>query len=165
MAPEKGTGSLTKWEQEGKTMRKLENMAKDLDIAMWVPTQGNRESLAAELITADKMGGSMMKAHAAQVIISIARSLDDTKNQKATLAVIKNRSGMAGEVFNGIKFDNGTCTISCDEVIDFDSALSYDAYAKAVQEQQEDDFKKQALKVIRERAINQNGNPDNDFIY
>lgn len=165
LAPEKGTGSLTKWEQEGKTMRKLENMAKDLDIAMWVPTQGNRESLAAELITADKMGGSMMKAHAAQVIISIARSLDDTKNQKATLAVIKNRSGMAGEVFNGIKFDNGTCTISCDEVIDFDSALSYDAYAKAVQEQQEDDFKKQALKVIRERAINQNGNPDNEIIY
>ena len=125
LAPERGTGSLTKWEQEGKTMRKLENMARDMDIAIWVPTQGNRESLTVELITADKMGGSMMKAHAAQVIVSIARSLDDTKNQKATLAVIKNRSGMAGQVFNGIKFDNGTCTISCDEVIDFDDALSY----------------------------------------
>lgn len=159
LAPEKGTGSLIKWEQEGKTMRKLENMAKDLDIAIWVPTQGNRESLAAELITADKMGGSMMKAHAAQVIISIARSLEDTKNQKATLAVIKNRSGMAGTVFNGIKFDNGTCTISCDEVIDFDSALSYDAYATAVKEQKEDEFKKEALKAIRARKIENNEFP------
>lgn len=151
LAPERGTGSLTKWEQEGKTMRKLENMAKDMDIAIWVPTQGNRESLSSELITADKMGGSMMKAHAAQVIISIARSLDDTKNQKATLAIIKNRSGMAGEVFNGIKFNNGTCTISCDEVIDFDSALSYDAYAEAFKNQQEDEFRKQALKAISQR--------------
>ena len=162
LAPEKGTGSLTKWEQEGKTMRKLENMAKDLDIAIWVPTQGNRESLAAELITADKMGGSMMKAHAAQVIISIARSLEDTKNQKATLAVIKNRSGMAGTVFNGIKFNNGTCTISCDEVIDFDSALSYDAYAEAVKEQQEDEFKKKALNAIKERN-KQNSELNNEY--
>ena len=162
LAPEKGTGSLTKWEQEGKTMRKLENMAKDMDIAIWVPTQGNRESLAAELITADKMGGSMMKAHAAQVIISIARSLEDTKNQKATLAVIKNRSGMAGTVFNGIKFDNGTCTISCDEVIDFDSALSYDAYATAVKEQKEDEFKKEAMRAIMARKT-ENGEFPDDF--
>jgi hypothetical protein len=129
-------------------------MAKDLDIAIWVPTQGNRESLAAELITADKMGGSMMKAHAAQVIISIARSLDDTKNQKATLAVIKNRSGMAGEVFQGIKFNNGTCTISCDDVIDFDSALAYDEYATNFKEKQEDEFRKEALKAIQERNLN-----------
>ena len=164
LAPEKGTGSLSKWEQEGKTMRKLENMAKDMDIAIWVPTQGNRDSISSELITADKMGGSMMKAHAAQVIVSIARSLDDTKNQKATLAILKNRSGMAGEVFNGIKFNNGTCTISCDDVIDFDSALSYDIYAKAVEEKQEDDFRKQALKAIRERNIKENGNPDDELI-
>lgn len=165
LAPERGTGSLTKWEQEGKTMRKLENMAKEMDIAIWLPTQGNRESISSELITADKMGGSMMKAHAAQVIISIARSLDDTKNQKATLAILKNRSGMAGEVFNGIKFNNGTCTISCDEVIDFDSALSYEAYAEAVKEEQEDEFKKQALKAIRERNNLQNANQDEFSIY
>ena len=107
----------------------------------------------------------MMKAHAAQVIISIARSLDDTKNQKATLAILKNRSGMAGEVFNGIKFNNGTCTISCDEVIDFDSALSYEAYAEAVKEDQEDEFKKQALKAIRERNNLQNANQDEFSIY
>jgi hypothetical protein len=141
-------------------MRKLENMAKEMDIAIWLPTQGNRESISSELITADKMGGSMMKAHAAQVIISIARSLDDTKNQKATLAILKNRSGMAGEVFNGIKFNNGTCTISCDEVIDFDNALSYEAYAEAVKEEQEDEFKKQALRAIRERNNLQNANQD-----
>lgn len=163
LAPEKGTGSLSKWEQEGKTMRKLENMAKEMDIAIWLPTQGNRESISSELITADKMGGSMMKAHAAQVIISIARSLDDTKNQKATLAILKNRSGMAGEVFNGIKFNNGTCTISCDDVIDFDSALSYETYAKAVESQQEDEFRKKALKAIRERNLSENGNPDEIF--
>lgn len=162
LAPEKGTGSLSKWEQEGKTMRKLENMAKEMDIAIWLPTQGNRESISSELITADKMGGSMMKAHAAQVIISIARSLDDTKNQKATLAVLKNRSGMAGEVFNGIKFNNGTCTISCDEVIDFDSALSYETYAEAVKNQQEDEFRKQALRAIRDRNNSEMGT-NNEF--
>ena len=153
LAGEKGTGSDSEWVREGKTMRKFENMAKDLDIAIWIPSQGNRDSLTAELVTMDKVGGSLKKVQIAQVVISIARSLEDTNNQKATIAILKNRSGMAGTILNGIKFDNGTCTISCDEVVDFDSALAYDKYATEYKSKQEDDFRKEALKAIKQMKI------------
>ena len=126
---EKGTGNLQKWEQETKTMRKFETIAKELDIAIWLPTQGNRGSVTSELVTMDQGAGSFTKQQIAQVVVSIARSVDDIKNQKATLAVLKNRSGSAGIVLNGIKFNNGTCTISCDEMIPFDSVLGYNEYA------------------------------------
>jgi replicative DNA helicase len=166
---ERGTGSDSEWVREGKTMRKFENMAKDLDMAIWIPSQGNRESTTADLVTVDKLGGSIKKAQIAQVVISVARTLEDTKNQKATLSVLKNRSGSAGVTFSGIKFDNGTCTISCDETIDFDNALSFDAYNEALKTNKEDEFKKEALKMIRakQQVINEPvygvGGLPNDF--
>lgn len=158
LAGEKGSGSDSEWVREGKTMRKFENMAKDLDVAIWIPSQGNRDSLTADLVTMDKVGGSLKKVQIAQVVISIARSLEDTNNQKATIAILKNRSGMAGTVLNGIKFDNGTCTISCDETIDFDSALSYSEYAESYKNKQEEEFKREALRIISKRNIDNENN-------
>lgn len=127
LAPERGTSSDSEWVREGKSMRKFENMAKDLDIAIWIPSQGNRDSLNSELVTMDKVGGSIKKTQIAQVVISISRSNEDTKNQVATLAILKNRSGLAGNVLNGITFNNGTCTIDCNKTIDFDVAKGFDA--------------------------------------
>jgi replicative DNA helicase len=151
LAPEKGTGSLSKWEQEGKTMRKLENMAKDLNIAIWIPTQGNKGSITSpDVVTMDQAGGSIRKVQICQVVISIARSLDDIDKNKATLAVLKNRSGKSGEIFEGIRFNNGTSTISCDEVETFNSALSY--FEKAEQVEENKHKEQMALaKQIREK--------------
>lgn len=125
LAPERGTSSDSEWVREGKSMRKFENMAKELDIAMWIPSQGNRDSLNSELVTMDKVGGSIKKTQIAQVVISISRSLEDTKSQKANLAILKNRSGLAGKVLNGITFNNGTCTIDCNDKIDFDDSKGF----------------------------------------
>lgn len=125
-----GSTRDSEWVQEGKTMRKFENMAKELDVAFWIPTQGGRDSFSSQLVTMDQGGGSIKKQQIAQVVISITRSVDDVKDQKATLALLKNRSGAAGITLNGITFNNGTCTISCDDVIEFDDALSYNGYAE-----------------------------------
>ena len=70
----------------------------------------------------NQAGGSIIKVQAAHVVISIARSLEDIDNSRATLAVLKNRSGKSGTVFHNIRFDNGTSTISCDEVEEFDNS-------------------------------------------
>ena len=125
-----GTARDTEWVQEGKTMRKFENMAKELDVAFWITTQGGRDSFNSQLVTMSQGGGSIKKQQIAQVVISITRSVDDVKDQKATLALLKNRSGAAGITLNGIVFNNGTCTISCEDVIEFDDALAYNAYAE-----------------------------------
>lgn len=113
------------YEKEGKTMRKFEAMAGEFDIAFWVPCQGTKDSLNAELVTMDKMGGSVKKAQIAHIIMSIARSVEDIESNKATIALLKNRAGKSGKVFNNVEFNNGTCRISTDNVDEYENAMVF----------------------------------------
>ena len=133
---EPGSSRSDVTEREGRTMRKFETMADELDIAMWIPTQGNRESISAELVTNDKVGGSIRKNQIAQVVLSITRSVDDVRNKRAALAVLKNRTGEAGLTLNGVYFDNGTCKINTENVIEFDDELAYNEYVEHEEERQ-----------------------------
>lgn len=145
VAPEPGMGSkddITK--TEGTTMRKFETMAQDLNIAMWIPVQGNRDSITAELVTNDKIGGSIAKNQIAQVVISITRSIDDQAQNRASLALLKNRSGLAGLTLNGIVFNNGTCTISSEDAVEFDSPYAYNEEAVEQEERRMEDMVREA---------------------
>ena len=113
--------SSNEFSQEGKTMRRIEAMAGELDMAIWIPSQGTKDSINLELVTMDKIGGSVKKAQIAHVIMSIARTVDDIANNKATIAILKNRAGKSGKVFNNVEFNNGTCRISTDNVDELDS--------------------------------------------
>jgi hypothetical protein len=90
-------------------------------MAIWIPSQGTKDSINLELVTMDKIGGSVKKAQIAHVIMSIARTVDDIANNKATIAILKNRAGKSGKVFNNVEFNNGTCRISTDNVDELDS--------------------------------------------
>jgi replicative DNA helicase len=121
------------FEKEGKTMRRLEAMAGELDMAIWVPSQGTKDSINLELVTMDKIGGSVKKAQIAHVIMSIARTVEDISENKATIAILKNRAGKSGKVFNNVEFNNGTCRISTDNVDELDSI--YELKTKQKEEQ------------------------------
>lgn len=140
------------------TMRRIENMAKNLNIAIWIPTQGNRGSVTStDVVTMDQVGGSFTKTQICQVVISIARSLDDVDKNKATLAVLKNRNGKSGSIFEGIRYDNGTATISCDEVETFDTAMTYFEKADQIETQRHEEQMNLA-KQIREKLDSQEFN-------
>ena len=113
--------SSNEFSQEGKTMRRFEAMAGELDMAIWIPSQGTKDSINLELVTMDKIGGSVKKAQIAHVIMSIARTVDDIANNKATIAILKNRAGKSGKVCNNVEFNNGTCRSSTDKVEELDS--------------------------------------------
>lgn len=117
--------SSNEFEKEGRTMRKLEAMAGELDIALWIPTQGVKDSVNMELVTMDKAGGSFKKIQIAHIVMSIARTMEDIESNKATIAILKNRAGKSGKVFNNVEFNNGTCRISTDHVDEFDNMLDY----------------------------------------
>ena len=156
LVPERsGYNSDTEWTREGNTIRKIENIAKDLNISIWVPTQGNKGSItSADIVTMDQVGGSVRKVQVAQVVISIARSIEDIDGSRATLAVLKNRSGKSGAVYHNIKYDNGTSTISCDEVETFDNTLIYEAKTEAIKNEQQ-------IQLIREMVAQQNKEKNN----
>ena len=119
------SSSSNEYEKEGRTMRKLESMAGELDIAIWIPTQGTKDSVNAELVTMDKAGGSFKKIQIAHMVMSIARTIEDIEANRATIAILKNRAGQSGKVFNNVDFNNGTCRISTDHVDEFDNMLEY----------------------------------------
>ena len=113
------------WKREGKVMRKFESMASDMNLALWVMLQGNRDSVNADVVTMDKSGGSFTKVQIAHIVLSIARTQEDIKRNKATLALLKNRAGSSGAVWVGVQFNNGTCTISTDDVEDYEDLFDY----------------------------------------
>ena len=121
LAHEPSRDTSTDYEKEGKTMRVFEAMVGELDIAMWIPSQGTKDSINLELVTMDKIGGSAKKAQIAHIILSIARTLDDIADNKATIAILKNRAGKSGKVLNNVDFNNGTCMVSTDNVDELDS--------------------------------------------
>ena len=137
LAAEKGGYSTdTEWTREGVTMRKLENMAKDFDCAIWVPTQGTKDSMnSPEVVRMDQASGSAKKVHVAQLILSIARAIDDIDKSRAVIGILKNRSGKSGKVFNNVYFDNGTCTISCKDTQEFDNGLAWEEESERIREE------------------------------
>lgn len=153
LAPEKGGYSTdTEWTREGVTMRKLENMAHELDCAIWIPTQGTKDSMnSTDVVRMDQASGSAKKVHVAQLILSIARAIGDIDKSKAVITVLKNRSGKSGKIFSNVKFDNGTSTISCDEIQEFDDDLIY-------QEEMEKQTEKVRIDNIRDIADRRKNN-------
>ncbi len=151
LAERSGFSTDSEWKRQGDTIRKIENLAKELDVAIWVPTQGNKGSFTSpDVVTMDQAGGSVIKVQAAHVVISIARSLEDIDNSRASLAILKNRAGKSGVIFHNIKFDNGTSTISCDEVEEFDN--SERKWTIEVERQKENTYKN-SISELRHRAF------------
>ena len=122
---ERGYPNKSEWTLEGIAMRKLEGAAKDLNIAIWIPSQGGRDSFTATIVNMSMGGGSIKKQQIAQVVMSISRTLEDIDNNTATLTILKNRAGRSGASFEGIYFNNGTCQISFDNVKEFRSAQEF----------------------------------------
>ena len=87
-------------------------MARDLNIGFWIPLQGTKESVTAELVTMDKAGGSFKKIQIAHIVLSISRTSEDIAENKARIGILKNRAGRAGITLDDIEFNNGTCRIT-----------------------------------------------------
>ena len=143
----KGSSGDDNWEREGKTMRKFESMAGELNVAMWIPVQGTKDSLNAEVVTMDKAGGSFKKIQIAHIVMSIARTVDDIAENKATIAILKNRAGKSGKVLNNVYFNNGTCIVNTDEVDEMDNLFE-------VKQRRNEDLMKLQREVFRETQKN-----------
>jgi len=94
------------WKGEGSIMRGLESMTSEFNIAIWVATQGNRESISSEVVTTDQMGGSIKKAQIGHVVISVGKTLEQKEHKLGTMTLLKSRIGPDGIVFQNCKFDN-----------------------------------------------------------
>ena len=117
IVPDKKLGD--EWKSEGSVMRGFEAMCHELDLAGWTAVQGSRNSISADVVTTDQMGGSIKKAQVAHVIITVAKSLQQKEMNLATIAITKSRIGQDGIVFENCKFDNGMLDIDTEQSVTF----------------------------------------------
>lgn len=108
------------WSGEGKTMRQIEGMADEFNVAMWTASQGGRASTSATVVEVAMMGGSIKKAQVAHLVISIAKTLAQRDAKTATIAILKSRFGGDGKVFQDCTFDNSRMLIDTSTTQTFD---------------------------------------------
>ena len=117
------------WSGEGNVMRQFETMISELDIVGWTAIQGNRSSIGANVVQADMIGGSIKKGQIGHFIVSVAKTLEQKEEGRATMAILKSRFGKDGVIFEDILFDNGTLVIDTNDSSDV-SFLDFDKGVK-----------------------------------
>lgn len=156
--------SDSKWDMEENCMREIECIAEDYNLAIWLMTQGNKDSFTSNIVNMAQAGGSVTKVQIGHVVVSIARTIEDQANNKATLTILKSRQGGSGKIWEGITFNNGTNTISCDEVVEYDNSLMYDQFKAEKQESNINSYGQMLVEQQQRKAsINHNIEPNNDF--
>lgn len=137
LAPEKIQYSArgSEWEKEGVTIRKLEKLTNKYDLAIWIPVQGNRESIGLEKVGLAQGGGSIKKTQAAHVVITFAQTDDQKTQGKMNIFLAKLRSGkiIRNQFFN-VGFNNGTCKFDMSNLDSDTEALDDNKNFQAEQE-------------------------------
>ncbi len=115
------TSADKEWTREGITMRKLESIAHEFDVALWVPVQGTKDSLGVEYVGLQQAGGSVKKVQIGHVIITFARTPEMASENLLNLFIQKFRGGrIKDEKMLNVGFNNGTCRFSDNQTDDID---------------------------------------------
>lgn len=126
LKPEKNVDGYneTEWTREGITMRKLEAMAKEFNIALWVPVQSTKNAINQDYVGVEHGGGSVKKTQIGHVVITLAQTLEQKEQGKLNLFIGKIRAVKIGRTsFPNVKFNNGTCKFDMSEVDSIDNEV------------------------------------------
>lgn len=128
------TQSDTEWTREALTMRKLEAIAHEMEVGIWCPVQGTKESVDKDYISMAMAGGSFKKVQIAQIVMSFAKTPDQKAQNLMNVILNKFRAGaiVGGGRITDIEFNNGTCRFGLCRGDDVDIAL--DEYDNDVEE-------------------------------
>lgn len=96
---------------ELKVVKTYEAMLAEFNIPGWSAIQGNRNSIGADIVTTNQMGGSIKKAQKTHFLLSIARSDDQKDANLANIKILKSRFGKDGITFEDCIFNNDSLNI------------------------------------------------------
>lgn len=104
------TNNDSEWTGEAVSMRKLESLCKELDIAMWVPVQGTKGSIGQEYVGLMHAGGSVAKTQIGHIVIQLAQTKAQKTQGLMNVYIGKLRAvRIDRDEFLNVKFNNGTC--------------------------------------------------------
>lgn len=115
-------GEQSSWEAEGVTMRKLESMAKEFNVALWVPVQSTKGAIGQEYVGLADGGGSVKKTQIGHVIIQFAQTPEQKEDGRMSVFIGKLRAAKIGRTkFPNIRFNNGTCKFDMSDLDSYDN--------------------------------------------
>lgn len=124
LKPEKNIDGYneSEWSREGITMRKLESIAKEFNVALWVPVQSTKDAINQEYVGLAQAGGSVKKTQIGHVVIQLAQTQQQKEEHKLNIFIGKLRAVKIGRTsFPNVLFNNGTCKFDMSEVDSIDN--------------------------------------------
>jgi hypothetical protein len=124
LKPEKNIDGYndTEWTREGVTMRKLEAIAKEFNLALWVPVQSTKDAINQEIVYISQAGGSVKKTQIGHVVITLAQTLQQKEEGRLNIHIGKLRAVKIGRTsFPNVKFNNGTCKFDMSDLDSIDN--------------------------------------------
>ena len=124
LRPEKNTdgNQNSEWTREGITMRKLETLAKEFNIALWVPVQSTKDAINQEYVGLNQAGGSVRKTQIGHVVIQLAQTPQQKEEHRLNMFIGKLRAVKIGRTsFPNVKFNNGTCKFDMSDMDSIDN--------------------------------------------
>ncbi len=114
----------SEWTREGITMRKLEAIAKEFNLALWVPVQSTKSAIGQEYVGLGHAGGSVKKTQIGHVVIQFAQTDQQKEEGKMNIIIGKIRAVKIGRTsFPNVKFNNGTCKFDFSELDSIDNEV------------------------------------------
>jgi len=112
----------SEWSMEGISMRKLESMAHELNVAIWVPVQSTKGAIGSDFVGVGDGGGSVKKTQIGHIVMTIAQTEEQKVQGKVNLHIGKSRGIRIGRTrFNNVGFNNGTCKFDFSELDSIDN--------------------------------------------
>ena len=124
LRPEKNVDGYneSEWSREGITMRQLESMASEFNVALWVPVQSTKDAIGQEFVSMSQAGGSVKKTQIGHVIIQFAQTPQQKEEHKINIFIGKLRAVKIGRTsFPNVKFNNGTCKFDFSDLDSIDN--------------------------------------------
>ena len=116
---EDSDNTVSEWTKETFTLRKIKAMAHEFNTAIWVPVNGTRDSICAELISLIQTSGSFKKLSFPDVILTFAATENMKSQGKMNISLRKFRAGRIDRnKFFNVSFNNGTCRFDMSECDD-----------------------------------------------
>lgn len=133
---------------ELKVVKAFEAMLADLNIPGWSAIQGNRNSLGADVVSTNQMGGNIKKAQKTHFLMSIARTDEQKESGHANIKILKSRFGRDGILFEDCIFNNDTLYINIRR--DFNPMESF---ANESQRRQNNVYSDEDMSIIKQQAL------------
>lgn len=102
--------NYSEWSGEAFSMRKLESLANEFDVAMWVPVQSTKDAIGESYVGLKNAGGSVRKTQIGHIVMQLARTEEQKTLGTMNVYIGKIRGvKFTRDKFLNVNFNNGTC--------------------------------------------------------